>query len=104
MMTTDVEEKAKEIVEKPTSEVFKETIIKINEVLLENPSCMGIRLVKEEEGHAYRWDDMSKSAKDTRRKVQKLLKEMWQKGVFNYRQIADALRVEVLSIKTLIEG
>lgn len=82
---------------------LKTAVVKISELLLQNPHALNIGLVKEENGHNYRWSDVSVKAKSIRSKIRDILTELWRNGAYNYQQIADNLRVDVLAVRALID-
>ena len=86
-----------------SQQVFKDAVMGINEVLVSSPTALQISLEKEEGRHTYKWVDRSLPAINARKKARKILKDAWAAGAFNYQQFADALRVDVLAIRGLID-
>ncbi len=92
------------VIKMKDNKTLNEYIQEINAKLLEEPTALNISLKKKEDGsHFYSWDNTSLKAINTRRAIRKILSSLWQSGAYNYDKIADALRVDVLSIQGLID-
>ena len=90
--------------EKKAVPTLRDAVIKISDLLLKRPNALNINLVKEENGHNYRWLENGDASRRIRKEAREILSDLWRNGgAFNYQQLADALRVDVLAIRALID-
>mgnify|MGYP005851175669 CR=1 FL=1 len=90
--------------EKKAVPTLRDAVVKISDLLLKKPTALNISLVKEEDEHTYRWLENGDVARRIRREAREILLDLWQHGgAFNYQQLADALRVDVLAIRALLD-
>jgi hypothetical protein len=80
-----------------------DAIRQVNELMIDKPQVLSIKLVKEGGRHTYQWDEIDEKAKKIRSKIREVLKKAWQANALNYEQIAERLRVDVLAIQCLID-
>lgn len=83
---------------------FDGAITEVNSALLKCPDALSIYLTKKEGRHCYLWSNQSAKAKGVRNEVKKILSTLWQSGAYNYQQIADILRVDITSIRALLDA
>ena len=87
----------------PKKDPLTDAVVKCSELLVKNPQAATLVLEKRDGKSAYTWVDNSLSAKRIRKQLSKELNALWQGGAYNYQQLADVLRLQVLDIQGLID-
>lgn len=72
-------------------------------LMVENPRVLNISLKKIEGKHTYNWEENDTKSKETRKQIKEILQKLWQSGSYNYQQIAEKLRVDVLAVQGLLD-
>jgi hypothetical protein len=84
---------------------FNEAIKKVFDLMTtaNTPFCLSVELVMEDGKNRYRFIDETTAGKDTRKKIKKILSDMWQGGAYNYDQIARYLRISDLDVSMILD-
>lgn len=94
--------------EKKKTMTFSEGIIEASKILSDCPEALQITIVNKpnNEGgqiRAYAFVENDRKAKDCRRSIKAVLREVYESGAYSNEQFASALRVDVKAIQGLLD-
>ena len=97
-------------VKKTPTPTLKDAVVKISNLLSKKPTALNIKEVPVKGGFPpyyveYHWSENGVKSKRIRKEIKKILLDLYQHGgAFNYQQLADALQIDVLVIRALLDN
>lgn len=94
------EQKAKP---KNRNELLNEAISKVSQLLVEEPQALTVVLTFKSGENKYEWQVNTPKARKIRKQARETLRELWQKGNYNFEEIAAKLRLQALDVQGLLD-
>jgi len=87
----------------PEKLTFEQAINQVNSELVKKPHALSVGLSKIEGKSVYAWTENDNEARVVRKNCRRILRRAFQDNALNYQKIADALRVDLISVQALID-